>query len=515
MDKLTKKEKELKAKDKMRNVAECLRNGHKTPVTRRDFISLGLLGATSSILAPSILSMLSSKVYAGDIVCPTQAAIGSSMLPFIVIDLAGGAPLCQDFMLGGRSGQMDLVAGPNGDNTKAYDVFGIPDALNYYKAPFNDEFGIRFHRDSSFLAGLKTGVTNTALFGSIDGAVIPVVLGSDTDQNPINPVQAIAQLGRSGILVPTVGTQGSKSGGNSAPAIGTTSPLYTPTKINSQNDASAVMTGGTLVQSLGSAKADGLRRKIASMTSSKLDAFSSLAINDQLKSLVDCNYLSMADLPNKFNATTFFTDANLNTAFGNNTSTAAVISKLLKEGAAGAATISLGGYDNHDNTASSMRNMNNQAGKLIGQIIRYFSLSNMGVVIAVISDGSMGTATIDATADTVTNGVVTTFGGGGFFSRPGDNDGTSMAAMLSYVPNKVRGDLVQMDGRQVGAVNSNGVDRTYLITSNNPTNTGLNIVYQYLLLHGMESTISKVTGGTTNPFGGINEPLYRVFKKAV
>lgn len=520
MEKLTKKEKELKAHDEKRRLERLLQNGHKKPITRRDFISLGLMSGAASVIAPSLLGMLTSKVYAGTANCASSSSGVSPMIPMIIIDLIGGHPLVNEFMVGGRGGQKDLIAGVGGDNSRAYNNFGIPDALNYYKTQPNEEFGVRFHRDSAFLMGLKAGLNNnSALYPSIDGATIACALNSDSDENLINPMQGAVRLGRTGVLMPCIGTLGTVSGGYSKAATGTTSALFTPTRIATQSDAVAVMTGGTMVNALGAPKADKIRRQVANMTSSQLSAFSNLAINDQLSTVVDCGYLSMADLPNKYNAATFFgTDTNLTTAFGDPRSQGAIVSKLLKEGAAGAATIALGNYDSHDNTAGHTRDMSRAVGLLIGQIITYFSLSNMGVFIGIITDGSMGTGAIDdQPANSTYPGTNTTtiVGGGGFLARPGDSDATSMAAMMTFVPGTKRGDLVQMEGRQIGSYTAGGVERNYLITANSATNAGLVMLNNYLALHGKQASITEMTGAAISPFGGANTPFYEVFKKVI
>jgi hypothetical protein len=513
MERFTKKDAELKARDQQRFVKACLENKHKKLVTRRDFMSLGLMGSAASLFAPSLLGSASSKVFAESFQCPTLPMQGSPMLPFIVIDLVGGAPLVNEFMVGGTGGQTDLITGAKGDTNSAYNNFGIPSGLNYHRIAPNTDLGIRFHRDSALLAGLQKGLNNTSLYPSIDGATIAVALTDDSAQNYLNPIQGAVRAGRTGLLLPTVGTQNSTSGGNSGPASGTTSPLFTPTPITQQSDALNVMAGGNLIGSIGKAKADIVRKKIASLSSSNLSAFSNLAITEQISTLVNCNFLRMSDLPNAYDAGKFFNDPNLTTAFGNNTSIAAVISKLLKEGAAGAATISLSRYDGHNDTASFMRDRHFEAGATIGQIIQYFSLSNMGCFIAIITDGGMGISKIDdSLPNSTVNGEVTKTGGGGFFRRPGDNGATAMAAMLAYVPQTKRGDIVQMNGRQIGRYTADGVDKNYLITASNASNAGLCILNNYLALHGQQEALSNVTGNQ-NPFTGKNSALYEVFKK--
>ena len=331
--------------EEQKRIENILRCAHKKPVTRRDFLSLGLIGTSAYVMAPSLLGLISQKAEAAEILCSESAAVGSSMVPFFVIDLSGGAPLGQDFMVGGRGGQADLIPGANGDNTTAYDQFAIPDALNYYKVAPNTDLGVKFHPNSTFLTGLQTGMGAdlAAMSPSVDGAIIASAWGSDTSNNLGNPIHYLNVVGRGGILIPTVGTSTRDSGGNTSSAMGSVKATTKPVRVTSQGEATNILSGGNLVTLLGKDKAQKIRNAISSMSSAKLDAFNNLATNDQISELIKCGYIKASDLPNKFDSTVFFNDANLTTAFGNATSTGAVISRLVFSGAVGAATIGLGG----------------------------------------------------------------------------------------------------------------------------------------------------------------------------
>lgn len=513
-----------KTEAEKKKLSKILQNSHKKPLSRRDFISLGLMAGGASVLAPSILGLFSTKVYADALNCPASAQIGSSLAPFFVIDFAGGAPLGQEIMVGGRGGQLDLIPGPSGDNSKAYDNFAVPSSMNYYASGIspNSDLGLRFHPSSALLSGIKLGLNNDAsLFPSIDGGVIASVWNSDTATNQGNPIHYLNDFGRGGLVLPTIGTRGSDSGGNSDAAAGSVRANTKPVSIATQSDALNVLNGGNLPALLGKDRAQKIRNAIANMSASKLDAFNNLATNEQITTLIKCGYIRASDLPNKTDGATFFSSdaANLTSAFGNTTSQDAVISRLVFSGAAGAATITANGCDQHDGTATAMRERLRQIGVQIGNIIRYASLIQKPVFFALITDGSMGVSTPDLTKETandvITNGLITKANNGGFLAHPGDNDSVTTVAMLAYVPGKKRGDLIRQEGRQVGAFTSAGVDKTYLQTASSPTVTAQALIYNYLLLHGIEDQISKISPAAISPFVGSSASLYGIFKKAI
>jgi len=104
-------------------------------------------------------------------------------------------------------------------------------------------------------------------------------------------------------------------------------------------------------------------------------------------------------------------------------------------------------------------------------------------------------------------------GGNGWARRPGDNGSTSLQWCMTYVPNTTRGQLVQLDGRQIGGYRSAGVIRDYLVTAKSPTRAAQVMMLNYLALQGREADIKNLNNGT-NPFSGPNERKYLIFKKA-
>src|SRR6516165_5395588 len=110
----------------------ALRNlNHKPPVTRRDFLSRGLIGSTATVLGTSSLFSLFAnprKAYATlapDIQAlvsnPCNIHAGAGKIPFIAFDLAGGGNIAgSNALIGGAGGQLDFLT------TAGYNKLGLP-----------------------------------------------------------------------------------------------------------------------------------------------------------------------------------------------------------------------------------------------------------------------------------------------------------------------------------------------------------------------------------------------------
>ena len=161
------------ARRKTRNYFEPQRHpDHPRPVTRRQLIQQGFLTGGASIATGSIMSLfanpramaashsrlsadLQAIIDAGR--CPLIKTDVSNPLPFICIDLAGGANMAGSNVLGGRQeGQLDLLT------TQGYSRMGLPGdmvpgtpettpTLTSNGDHTDSSLGLNFHSDSAFL----------------------------------------------------------------------------------------------------------------------------------------------------------------------------------------------------------------------------------------------------------------------------------------------------------------------------------------------------------------------------
>jgi len=143
---------------------------HKRPVTRRDFLAQGLMAGMGTVVAPTVFGLFANPRQAMAALSPDLEALratcgievlGAGKVPFICIDLAGGANMVgSNVLIGGPGGQLDFLT------TAGYGKMGLPgDMVPGLINPatglsFTDSrLGLAFHSDSAFLRGITEKVS--------------------------------------------------------------------------------------------------------------------------------------------------------------------------------------------------------------------------------------------------------------------------------------------------------------------------------------------------------------------
>jgi hypothetical protein len=167
--------------------------GHKRPVTRRDFIAQGFKTGPAVVAAGGLFgALLAGKAkaamtqpleeYASDI-CLISA--GAGKVPFIAFDLAGGANLHASEMLIGQGGSPE-----NFLSTQGYATLGLPGNMTPNSANaasptgnfINNEFGALWHSDGAILRGMQAS-TQAATRANTNGFGIAARSENDTGNN--------------------------------------------------------------------------------------------------------------------------------------------------------------------------------------------------------------------------------------------------------------------------------------------------------------------------------------------
>lgn len=509
--------------------------GHKKPVTRREFFAQSSKAVATSVLMPSLLSMISQRAY-GQSTCGLNTEL-SSMIPVFQYDAAGGAAWANDIVVGGMGGQRDFIQGE-----RAYENYGIPDDLNYNRAGVtpDENFGLLFHPESAFLAGLKQALPQQ-YWNSVSGFSVANRSGSDTRTNYLSPIHYFSKFGHNGAITNVVGSSVDAGGGRHRAARHSISTSSMPVLVNSSESARRIAGAGRIVNNLGQAKAQRVIEAMNKMSSSQIERFTGLSFHQQLQALQDCgllsslelHYLNSIELPFVQTPDQIFPsngvggDATLQQAFsvtdGDSTRLAAM-AKLLMDRNVGAAVFERGGYDNHNGTSRDPMTRRCQAGYRIGQMIHYAALRQSPLYVVVTTDGGMGvtrnedgvvqtddSAMLGSLANPLAGGF--SYGGRGHIQRPGDSDVTALQFALVFIPGKTRSEINQGNERQVGAFTRAGVNQNYLITSNDTTNVAKLMAYNWLALHGREAEFRSVVDGGRHIFGGPDEAAYLKFKK--
>ncbi|MGH7107800.1 MAG: hypothetical protein ACREFT_14980 [Acetobacteraceae bacterium] len=152
----------------------------------------------------------------------------------------------------------------------------------------------------------------------------------------------------------------------------------------------------------------------------------------------------------------------------------ATVMKLVLNGFAGAGTISLGGFDYHDNTRATGEMRNFKAGQMIGAVLEYAQRLGTPVMIYVFSDGSLTSSSM----------VDTTPAGRDKLAWQGDSSAVAATFFLLYNPNGRTAPLNGAASQQIGYFSSDG---SVVSTSSPGANSVVQlvemVVLNYLSLH--------------------------------
>ncbi len=195
---------------------------HRQPVSRRDFLSAGMVGGSATVLLPGVLaSVLGSPAHA-EVIANLDAAglqasqcgisAGAGKIPFICFDLSGGANIAGSNVLVGREGgQMDFLT------TAGYAKLGLPGDMTPNLPTFTDtSFGLAFHTDSAFLRGMQMrAVAPATRRGHQRNGDRGAFRERHRQQSAQSDVRRIQAHGADGQLLTLIGSQSSDSGGNS------------------------------------------------------------------------------------------------------------------------------------------------------------------------------------------------------------------------------------------------------------------------------------------------------------
>jgi hypothetical protein len=489
---------------------------HPVPVTRRQFIAQGLMGGLGTVIAPGVFSLFANPRLAEAALSPDLEALkqscgiavqGAGRIPFICIDLAGGANMVgSNVLVGGREGQLDFLS------AAGYARLGLPgDMVPNAPNPgsvtndwIDEQLGLRFHSDSAFLRGIVDRI-GTGTAAGINGAVIPARSENDTGNNPHNPMYGIYRAGADGELLTLVGSRSSESGGNSMAPASMVDVSARPTKIDRTSDVTGLVDTGKLVGLLDQDDAVAVMESIQRLSDRKLERVDTGITRDAvIKDLVRCNYVKAADLTDRygdpsalnpeldpdivgaggiFSRDEFDGDAEFR-------KTAAVM-KLVVNGFAGAGTITMGGYDYHGQGRATGELRDLRAGRCMGACLEYAARRGVPLMLYVFSDGSLSAnGQVDNSAE-----------GRGKFMWTSDNQQTAASFFLVYDP-RGRPQLYSGDGRpaeqhrQIGWFRPDGsVETSSTPASNNVNLLVETVVLNYLALHGEQGRFASLFPG--------------------
>jgi hypothetical protein len=480
---------------------------HAKPKTRREFIAQGFAAGGASVFGASALSLfanpnqahaaLSSDLEALKASCGI-ATQGAGKIPFICIDLAGGANIAGSNVLVGRNGGQKEFLTTAGYSKLGLPADMIPTAPNMASVSgdhINEDLGIAFHSESAFLRGIQERCAADTQ-AAIDGAVIPARSENDTGNNPHNPMYGIYRAGADGSLLSLIGSRSSESGGNSMAPMDLIDPAVRPTKIDRPSDVTGLVDVGDLVGLLSQEDAVAVMESIQRISSQKMnqvDAYQDVTAKEVVNDLVRCGYVKSADIADRFgDPSSLNPEADVDIVGPGGIFSvdefnsegefrkAASVMKLVVNGYAGAGTITMGGFDYHTGERGTGEQRDLRAGRCMGACLEYAKRKGVPLMLYVCSDGSVAS-----------NGRIDdSMAGAGKGEWTGDNQSTAASFFLVYNPNG-RPNLIDdsESRRQIGFMRSDAS----VETASSPAANNVNLLVQtvllnYMALHGEQGS---------------------------
>lgn len=365
-----------------------VRTGHSKPVSRRDFLSAGVIPFAVQLAVPNWLSLiLGPNASAAENTCP----VPESLIPFITINLTGGAAMAANFVPMNKDRQL----------LSSYNLLG----LGNNQLPIEREFGnvpfagmVDGRLVSQFLAGIRTPAQADTL-GKTAFVGIPCDNLSDSVFNKFDISGAVTRAGLVGKFLPNIGGTYSLTGISQASAI--VKPVA-PLVVGSYSTlTSSVGYSAALGRYLNPNQRIALAKLVGNLTASQSKKLGTAKGIEEISSTLNCAATKNTELLKQgsafvdprqnasyasvWNLTPQSSDFDLDLVIGS-----MVYNTLL--GQAGACGIELGGFDYHDDTRTTGDAADHRAGVVVGRILQGAAALGKPVFIYIVSDGSVSSA---------------------------------------------------------------------------------------------------------------------------
>ncbi len=389
---------------------------HGRPTSRRDFLASGALGFVGYMMTPSVLSLLTrSKAYAQT---SDTCVVPDAGLPlFCTVNLSGGASLSSNYIPLGAAGSSGR------DPISTYTALGLGAGNAFFQDATRSQSlfqGVRMAGVLNAAGGTPgatagffwRGVMERATAATIDRTsmiAICVTTNDDTSQNQLDASGLVIAAGRSGELLPNLGTNGGTGTGvnQQAARIDPPAPLIVGGIADIVNSLRPV---GVLGTNLSEPRRRKLFELVNSLSGTQARSIASpnSATGQVLSKLVECATGKNVELASRSpvvdpNGDTVNGGSRVMTAFAATAnSTAHAQAAMVYNGLLGnASTIGydLGGYDYHGSGRANQNNQDQAAGRIVGSVLESARVMNRPVFIYVTTDGSVGSASDTFGAD--------------------------------------------------------------------------------------------------------------------
>jgi len=359
---------------------------HPKPVSRRQFLSQGLIDYSTVLMMPSLMSLMLRPEQALGAGC--ESSTGGGFMPFLIFDCAGGAGLSGNWLVGKQGGPTDYLS--------SYDRMGIPNTPQSGE-PLDSRFGTpMFSVLSQVFQGILAS-TSASTQANLRMGTICAASQDDSSNNELSPLILISRAGLAGSKIASgVGTQNSFSGGRSkGPLI---DPAIKPLRINSVDNFLDVLNYGPALDGLSEGKKSIIGRTLRNLSDGQAKRLASMSFAEELKQLADCGYKKVMGAANG-GGSIGEVDPRLNSdcqqIFGITAASNGGITRIptimynVIKGNTGPGAIVIGGCDYHDGTQTTGDAKDVEIGTDIGQACELAQRLGKKLFFAIISDGSV------------------------------------------------------------------------------------------------------------------------------
>lgn len=340
-------------------------DGHRPPTSRRDFLRYGLIPFAGQLLMPAFSRSLLAAPRC-------EGPVSPDYIPFLVFDMAGGAAMPGNFLVGKQGGPEDLAAdysrlGWNPRKAGALDTrFGAPMAKN----------------ESKMLAGILASASPAALARLRLGTLCHFSQ-DDTTSNTTSALHLVARAGLRGRHIRVgVGNGQGTSGGNSAAAQ--VSSEFVPVRVTSPRSIQEAIGNGPVFASANETENSELRRAILGLSLGKLVGASET---------LECAYRESARYGRPIDELDPVKNPAVGEVYPLNQSDkdqiAAAIVYNVVQGNTGPGAITLGGYDYHDQGQQAADDKDQEMGVEIGRAVELAHRLGKPLFFQVITDGGV------------------------------------------------------------------------------------------------------------------------------
>lgn len=461
------------SKNNKKDIPMWAQTGHAKPVSRRDFLSAGIIPFAASMFVPNWMSLiLGNQAHAQTAMdCP----VPDSLIPFVSLNLAGGAALASNFV------PMNAAREP----IASYRKIGLGDN----QVPIEREFGNAPFAGmnngvliSKFLVGIRAQATADTLSKTAFIA-IPCDSNTDTSNNKFDLSGVITKAGLIGTNLPNLGRVNSRTGfRQSAALVAPPAPLVVS---NYTSLLTSIGYSASLGTALNQNQKNSLAKLVSNLSSSQSRKLAAVQGGDGVKKVLDCAGIKNVDVVEKGasvidprqNAT--YSQAWGITANTANTNRDLIFGSMVYNtlvGQAGTSNLELGGYDYHNNTRTTGDTRDQDAGVVVGRILQGAAALQKPVFIYIISDGSVYSPdSADRTA-----------------VWAGDRGSNGVSYVLYFNP---AGRPATSDF-QIGQFNDNQAADTRFITGGNPELSAAAVFANWCQANKRNDLIEKVIGRT-------------------